>query len=161
MKWLIALLALIAVAPAMACPPPPPGYRPPSPEEALRSRVMGAPNIVYAVVESAIQGEGSALNRTAPGHIRIMHVYKGGLRMGQRIPMYGLLARTDCGNIEYSREHARQGAYGVLLMRNWNGQDPVPFVRFESQATVDEMLRLGLIESAGGGRQAATGAQAN
>jgi hypothetical protein len=80
-----------------------------------------------------------------------MHAYKGSLRMGQRIPMYGLLAHTDCGDIEYSREHARQGAYGILLMQNWNGHDPVPFVSFESQATVDEMLRLGLIVSARGG----------
>jgi hypothetical protein len=152
MKWTIALLLLAGASPALACPPPPPGYHRPSPEEALRGRVMGAPNIVYAVVESAIQGEGTDLNRTAPGHIRVMHAYKGGLRMGQRIPMYGLTARTDCGNIDYSREHAREGAYGILLMQNWNGHDPVPFVSFESQATVDEMLRLGLIVSARGGR---------
>jgi len=152
MRWTVALLLLAAAAPTMACPPPPPGYQRPSPEEALRGQVMGAPNIVYAVVERAIQGEGSAPAGATPGHIRIMHVYKGGLRTGQRIPMYGLLARTDCGNIEYSREGARQGAYGILFLRAWNGHDPVPFVSFESQATVDEMLRLGLIQSASGAR---------
>ena len=152
MRWAIFPVLAIAAAPAISCPPPPPGYHAPTPEEALRQRVRGATNIVYAVVDREIEEGGSPPVRAASGRLRVMHTYKGGWRMSQLIPMYGLTARTDCGNIDYSRSDARQGAYGIILLQAWNGRDPMPFVRFETQATVDEMLRLGLIESARGGR---------
>jgi hypothetical protein len=148
MKWAIVLLLLAGSAPAQACPPPPPGYQPPSAEESLRRRVAGAPNIVYAVVESSVQREGSVLTRLMPGSVRIIHVYKGSLRPGQRIPLYGVSFESDCGNVHFSRGDARQGAYGILLLEAWNGRDALPFVSFEDSTTVAEMMRLELIQSA-------------
>ena len=152
MKWLVVLLSLTGTAQALACPPPPPGYQPPSAEESLRYRVTSAPNIVYAVVERSIREERRAAARPEPGRIRILHVYKGNLRRGQRIPIYGLSVETDCGNIDYSRSDARRGAYGRLLLQAWDGRQAMPFVSFESRATVEDMIRLGLIASARAGR---------
>ena len=148
MKWAIALLLLTTAAPALACPPPPPGYQPLSAEEAFRRDVERTPNIVYAVVETTIREEGSVMGRLNPGSVRILHVYKGDLRPGQRIPMYGVSFSTDCGSAQYSRSDARRGAYGILLLEAWDGHERMPFDSFWDPAAVEEMFRQGLIRSA-------------
>jgi hypothetical protein len=150
MKYAAAWILLVCSTPAVACPPPADhgSHEPLSAEDILRQRVSYMPNIVYAVVERTIAREGASGFPRGPGVVRILHVYKGNLRPRQRIRMYGVSQHTDCGNLEYSREDARRGAYGVLLLSELSNEGSQPFVRFESPAVVEDMIRLGLIESA-------------
>ena len=147
------LLSCLVPAAARACPPPPQDYVPPTREEWLARRVADAPAIVYAVVERPI-GRGDVDYRTdvfsgVPGTIRILHVYKGALRVGQRLSLFGISWDTDCGSFHYDARLGRTGAYGVLFL------DPVaarpegyPFTGFLPETDVADMIRLGLIRSA-------------
>jgi hypothetical protein len=157
MRLLIAIIASsLAVTAAHACPPPPTGYVPPTREEALRGDVERAQAIVYAVVETSI-GAGERDFATGEfsgraGIVRVIHVYKGDLRPGQRIPMYGLSYDTDCGSLQYAPATGRFGAYGVLFLHHpVEGRLPLPFSGFRPEADVAEMIRLGLIGSARSG----------
>lgn len=153
MKRLIALAMLGWAVPVAACPPPPPGYVPPTREEALRRDASAALAIVYAVVESPI-GDGTLDFATGAfsgrsGTVRVLHVYKGELAVGQRLQMYGLSYETSCGNLDYAPETGRRGAYGVLFLHHQvEGRRPLPFTGFRPEADVAEMIRLGLIRSA-------------
>jgi hypothetical protein len=156
MKRLMALMVLGWGAAAAACPPPPPGYVPPTREEALRRDVRAAEAIVYAVVESPI-GDGALDFGTGAfsgqaGTVRVLHVYKGDLAVGQRVAMYGLSYDTSCGSLRYAPETGRRGAYGVLFLHHRvEDRRPLPFTGFRAQADVAEMIRLGLIDSARAG----------
>lgn len=153
----IALFAPVA-APiaATACPPPPEGYVPPSREEQLRARVQAADAIVDARVERSIgHGQLNAAEDTVsgdPGTIRIRHVYKGDLRPGQRLRMYGVTDEgTSCGGaFRYETRFGRTGTTGLLFLyrRDLDRPTPLPFYEFVPQAEVEEMVRLGLIRSA-------------
>ncbi len=159
MKHLMALIVLGWSAAAGACPPPPPGYVPPTREEALRRDVAAAESIVYAVVESPIgDGEldfGTGVFTGQAGTVRVLHVYKGSLAIGQRVALYGLSYESSCGNLRYAPETGRRGLYGVLFLHHRvEGNRPLPFTGFRAQADVAEMIRLGLIESASTERRA-------
>lgn len=152
MKRLMALIVLGWGVAAGACPPPPPGYVPPTREQALRRDVATAEAIVYAVVESPIgHGEldfGTGAFTGRAGTVRVLHVYKGDLAVGQRIALYGLSYDTSCGSLRYAPETGRRGAYGVLFLHHRVEGRPLPFTGFRPEADVDEMIRLGLIASA-------------
>lgn len=153
MKHWMALIMLGWGAAASACPPPPPGYVPPTREEALRRDVGAAEAIVYAVVESPIgDGEldfGSGAFSGQAGTVRVLHVYKGDLAVGQQFAMYGLSYDTSCGSLRYAPETGRRGAYGILFLHHRvEGNRPLPFTGFRAQADVAEMIRLGLVRSA-------------
>ena len=143
------LLAAAAAAPALSCPPPyfPPGYVPPGPDEILRRRAEGAANIVYAVVERSLPPWRESLTGEEMGMLRILHSYKGALRAGQLIPMYGEVSQNDC-MYEYDHEAAGRGHYGLIFLDAWNGRDPLPFQRFERPEVAQDLIRLGLIRSA-------------
>lgn len=154
-RLLLALLASCLVpAAAVACPPPPPGYVPMTPEQLLRYDVDHADAIVFARIERAI-GHGEVDPYTDdftgdPGTIRILHVYKGDLRVGQRLRLYGQSFETDCGSYHYQSRAGRTGMAGVLLLHfgPGSGRNPQIFPEFRPEADVREMIRLGLIRSA-------------
>jgi|GraSoiStandDraft_59_1057299.scaffolds.fasta_scaffold320160_2 hypothetical protein len=154
MRWMIALVAPIMCAgAAAACPPPPQNYVPPTREQMLREQVASADAIIYGVVGSTIgHGEIDPFTGRFSGHagtVRIRHVYKGDLRVGQRIRMYGLSYETDCGSLHYRLRTGRAGAYGLLLLHYGPGRrEPYAFIEFVDESTVAELIRLGLIRSA-------------
>jgi hypothetical protein len=146
MRWTIALAALMPAAPALGCPPPPPrppGYVYPTLEEVLRQRADATPNIVYAVVERPILAPDPA---EGPGTVRIVHVYKGGLRVGQRIAMVFERPRTDCD--WGPNEGASPGTYGVMFLPRIEGSAPIRYMGFQHPGTVQQMIGFGIISSA-------------
>jgi hypothetical protein len=149
MKRRLAFLILLAAAasPSRACPPPETGPNPPSPDEMLRNRAAQAANIVYATVERSIPAWRRDLGAEELGMLRILHVYKGTLRAGQLIPIYGQVSQNDC-MYEYDHAAAGRGHYGLLFLDRWNGSDPLVFVNFEAPGMAGNLIRLGIIRSA-------------
>jgi hypothetical protein len=154
MRRALALIAFCLTATAaQACPPPPPGYVPLTREQLLARQVGDAQAIVYALVERSI-GSGDVDYRTGqfagdPGTIRIVHVYKGELRAGQRLRLFGVSWDTDCGSFHYEARMGHAGAYGVLFLDPHGDRDGLyPFTGFVPAADVAAMIRLGLIQSA-------------
>lgn len=146
MRWFIALTALVSVAPALACPPPPPpppGHVYPTPEQMLRQRAEGVPNIVYAVVERPIRARDA---KEPPGSVRILHVYKGNLRVGQRVAMAFEPPVNDCDR--GPTECARSGDYGVMFLPALSGTAPIRYMGFQDPGKVDRMIGFGIISSA-------------
>jgi hypothetical protein len=75
--WLLALAAAASASGAQACLPPEPGSRMRTEEEILRDVARFAPNIAYGRLVRGSDG-GRPL-------FRVIHVYKGSLRPGQRV----------------------------------------------------------------------------
>lgn len=146
--------ALLVPTAARACPPPVESHRLPTRAEVLRGNVERAEAIVYAVVERSI-GHGevdpdSDAFSGDPGTIRILHVYKGDLRVGQRLRLYGQSYESSCGDFRYDSRAGRTGAYGVLFLSRDDiaSRQPIAFGTFTPAADVAEMIQLGFIRSA-------------
>lgn len=144
MKWPLAALALATAAPGLACAPslgnePPRSYY-------VRQAAAAAPDIVYAMVERempAPRARGGELRR-----LRILHVYKGDLRVGQRLTMHVSDSSTMCDPKPPARMQAPRGAYGVLLLYRPVGDAPPPFPDFLWPTDVEDLIQAGLIPSA-------------
>lgn len=150
MKHRLALLAFAAAAsPALACPPPyyPPDQVPPSVDQLLRNRAEATPNIVYATVERSIPAWREDLSAQDLGMLRILHVYKGNLRAGQLIPMYGQVSLNDC-MYQYNREQAVRGTSGLIFLDAWDGSEPLAFESFQVPEVARDLIRIGVIQSA-------------
>lgn len=73
-----AVIALMPLQGARACPPPPRGYAQPTHEQLLKRSLSGATDILYGViVQGAAPGQ--------PARFRIVHVYRGSRRKGDTI----------------------------------------------------------------------------
>jgi hypothetical protein len=145
MKWPIALLALATAAPGFACLPYP-GDNEPTRAERVREAAAGAPDIVYAVVDREMRAPsalGGELRR-----LRILHVYKGGMRAGQHIVMHISNATSMCDPRPPASMIATRGAYGVLLL--YPHDAPIPFPDFLDPMEVEDLIRAGIIQSARG-----------
>jgi hypothetical protein len=140
----LALLAwALASSPALACSSAPPaGVQPASLEEALRLTAGRADHIVYAMVVRPIREE----SEPRTGRIRILHVYKGGLHVGQQLTTFYRFLQ-DCPVPRPQRmPRVPRGAVGVLLLQG--AQEPVEFPGFLSDGNLAAMLRFGIIRSA-------------
>lgn len=100
-----------------------------------------ATNIVYAAVDRSIRESG----HRRPGSIRILHVFKGDMQVGQRVATF-YDYRPVCPNLRPDRSVAiPRGAYGILLLEGT--REPFAFPSFVSQANVEAMIRFGIIRS--------------
>lgn len=145
MKWPLALLALATAAPGLACLPPI-GNEPSRTERVLQA-AAGAPDIVYAVVERAMLAP-----RRLSGELRrlrILQVYKGGMRPGQRLVMHISAATSMCEPRPPASMIATRGARGVLLIYPRGGNDPIPFPEFLWPSDELDLARAGIIPSGG------------
>jgi hypothetical protein len=147
MKSAFVLLALLFATPAFACPPSlPDDPVPPSPAELLRNAAERSPNIVYATVERASGAYHSGEQRRL---VRILHVYKGDLHVGQRIWTKLALGSTECGGGQPAEITALEGAYGILLLPAWREGDEPPYLPgFLDASDADVLIRAGIIRSA-------------
>jgi hypothetical protein len=147
MRYFIVVLALISASPAVACPPSlPTDAPPPSRAELLRDAAEGAPNIVYAVVDEAV-GAWQAIEQRRL--VRIIHVYKGDLRAGQRIWMALRRGNTECGGGTPTEITRLKGDYGILLLPAYRaGDDPPQMPEFLDAADAEMLIRAGVIRSA-------------
>ena len=136
-----ALAATAAVLPmqgALACPPAPPGYVPPTDQEHLRAFVSGAPDIVYGIVtKNAEAGERSRL--------KILHVYKGGRKKGEKIDVqpghdYPV---PYCAGMMAPPTGKPAGTWGVFAIRSGGSE-----LNAITPAHVQMMIDQGLIRSA-------------
>ena len=135
---LAAAAAAIPVQGALACPPAPPGYVPPTDEEHLTAFVRDAPDIVYGIVQnSANAGERSRL--------KILHVYKGSGKKGDTIEV---LPGHDypvpfCAGMMAPPTGKPAGTWGVFAIRGGASELNMIHPRH-----VRMMIEQGLIRSA-------------
>ena len=156
MRYFVVFLALISASPALACPPWLPGDTPsPSRAERLRSEAEGIPNIVYAVVDEAVGAYQAIEQRRL---VRIIHVYKGDLRAGQRIWMTLRRGSTECGGGTPAEITRLKGDYGILLLPAYrDGGDPLEMPEFVRASDAEILIRAGVIRSAREGKTVAPG----
>jgi hypothetical protein len=147
------LIALIVAWPAFACPPAlPDDPPPPSRAELVRSAAERSPNIVYAVVERAIGAYRSGEQRRL---IRILHVYKGELRVGQRLWMNVRGGGSECAPGQPAEITALEGDDGVLLLPAYReGGEPLALPEFLDAKDANDLIRAGIIRSARDGSAA-------
>jgi len=141
MRVVFVLLAAGLATTAAACPPPIPPLHPPTLEEtdAWYRDYADIENIVYATVDRAIPPQGTGRQ----GRIRILHVYKGAMRVGQRVAVTNE-SEITCGMIR--PWEVPRGHYGVL--RLGPAADVMAFEGFMAPQTAAELIRRGLIGSA-------------
>ena len=138
----IALISAAAALPlqgALACPPPPPGYVPPTAEQLLERSLQNVGDIVYGVVTKAgAPGEASS-------SFKIIHVYRGDLRAGQTVqavPGWGHPEPVCVGMMSPAYPQP-VGTYGVVAFAK--GQRTLNFI---SPENVQIMIDKGWIKSA-------------
>ena len=124
--------------PALACPPPPPGYVPPTQEQVVERSLRDVTDIAYGVVVP-----GGVPEKTA--RFKVLHVYRGSLSKGQTIEAaagWGHPAPFCLGMMgpPYPKP---VGSYGVVAFRN--GQRELNFISAEHVAI---MIEQGWIRSA-------------
>ena len=143
MKLLLAVALLAFSAPALGCGPtrPPPGGF--DRGAMTRQAARAAPNIVYGTVERDITSR-----RGEAGIFRVLRVYKGGLRAGQRIPMHYAAPTGGCVIPQpgYVFTQAR-GTSGVLLLGAQDRRGVFPFRGFLADEYVRWLVRDGFISS--------------
>ncbi|SEH17551.1 hypothetical protein SAMN05428974_2247 [Sphingopyxis sp. YR583] len=148
MKRLIILSLLAAPTAALACPPL--NVHPKAVaqrEEDFRAQVGGAKAIVYAVVERSITTAKQGI-----GTLRILHVYRGDMAVGERVEMRYAITIPRCPayvpkDYVFSQD---RGTYGVVLIPDGVQGVPLPFTGFQGRTRVDYMISRGLIVSAQG-----------
>ena len=135
---LTATAALLPLQGALACPPPPPGYVPPTQEQILERSLKGVGDIVYGVVT-----QGGLPGR--PSSFKVIHVYRGNLRVGdtvQTTPGWGH-PEPFCVGMMYEADPKSVGTYGVVAFAQ--GQRKLNFI---SPENVRIMIDKGWIKSA-------------
>ena len=122
--------------PASACLPPPPGTveKPPTLEEKAQAIFNGSDTIVYGVVT-----RGTGFDRK--GVLRVIHVYKGTARVGQRVPISASWGFDPpmCASMLGSPPTVDKGEYGVFA---WYGE---PALAYVSEERISAMFKAGLI----------------
>jgi hypothetical protein len=134
---LAALGALILATPALACPPPPPGYVMPTPAQIVRADYGSAQEVFEAEVTRTIQTREASRR---PGALRVTRVYKGSLRVGQLLPIYFNELWTTCDRAPPELV-ALRGSHGLVLLSSWNMTPPRRFRGFEEEGFVEEFRR--------------------
>jgi hypothetical protein len=142
MKAALIALGVIAgvlpVQPALACPPPPPGWVPPTETQFLANSLSGVTDIVYGVVTRQ-GGPGE------PSLLKVIHVYRGTTNKGDTIaapPGYGHPIPV-CAGMGGPPIAKPAGAYGVVA---WTATSPA--LNFIKPEHVQIMIREGWIKSA-------------
>ena len=144
MKWLTTCASLLVPTAAIACPPTNQHPSAVAEREALFwQEVTGATDIVYGVVDHAIVDS----DRTG-GSFRILHVYKGNLRVGQRLPMAYAIP-PSCPWEPPGQARVSKGSYGVILVDRRGVAGAVPFTGFLG-SSVERLFSKGYIKSARG-----------
>ena len=129
---------LLPIEAALACPPPPPGWVPPTHEQFLERSLSGATDIVYGVItKAAAAGE--------PASFTILHVYRGSRKKGDRIeaPVGWGHPTPVCIGMMGAAPPKPVGAYGVIAF-----DAHAPLLEFVSANDVQLMIRRGWIKSA-------------
>ena len=134
----IAAAVLMPLTGALACPPPPPGYVPPTQEQILERSLQGVTDIVYGVVTGGeVPGQ--------PSRFKVVHVYRGNLRVGDTVE-----ARPGWGHPEpfcvgmMAEAHPKPvGTYGVVAFGEGRR-----LLNFVSPENVQIMIAKGWIKSA-------------
>lgn len=137
----VAFLLVATISPlqgAWACPPPPPGYVPPTQEQVLERSLRSVSDIVYGVVtDGGVPGRASTFE--------VIHVYRGNLRAGDKLqttPGWGHPEPVCVGMM--SEAHPKPvGTYGVAAFAD--GQRALDII---SPENVQIMIEKGWIKSA-------------
>lgn len=140
MKWLLVLILLTTPSTAWTCRrelPAPGATR----EDNFRQAVRAAPNIVHGVVEQDI-------TTGRPGILRVTHVYKGNMRVGQRLRMR-YFVQGGCLRVPDSAWRKPRGAQGVVLVDPPGADGIFLFRTFIFPEDVAWLTREGLIPAAG------------
>lgn len=137
MAW---ALLMLAPFPAAACLPLPPGTiepPPPTVEQRAEAIARDSDNIVYGVLTRAI-ADGR------PGQLRVLHVYKGNLRVGNRVAIKESWGFDPpmCAGMLGGPPPTPKGAYGVFA---WSGE---PALNEVSAERLSVMFKRKLIVSA-------------
>jgi hypothetical protein len=148
----IPLALTLLPAAAIACPPPPPTAES---EAARQQRVHNfkqyatrAPGIVYGVVEEDIGYDEKRHNFKKVGTLRILHVYKGPYKRGQRVRMSGgFYPLAICAMAPMS---LRKGAYGVVILDKAKEGQPLKHNGFLPPDMIQQFIAEGIIRSARG-----------
>lgn len=144
MKTLLALLLLGSPAVGWACAPVP--YDPAENEARLLQYYGRVTDVVYGVVERDIRSDAK---RT--GRLRILHVYKGKLAVGDQVLMrYSIPPAVYCPVYLPSGyvHRQRRGTFGVTFISRTGPAGVAEFKGFLPSETVERMIRAGLIKSA-------------
>lgn len=142
MRPVLAIAALLLSAtPAEACLPPPPGSVLPTFEQTVRTAYLFTPDIVEAVVTRTIRRNDESRR---PGELRVVRVYKGNLRVGQRLPFYFNELWTSC---DYAPPEmfATRGSRGLVMLSSPDKGPPGRFRGFEGAEFVAELRRQGFL----------------
>ncbi len=133
----LALAASLSGA-AWACPPPPPGWVPPTQTQRLERSLSEATDIAYGVVtQSGPAG--------TPSRFKVLHVYRGALKKGRSIvakPGWGHPVPM-CVGMMGNAPVRPVGAYGVIAFSSSS-----PELNFIKPEDVQIMIREGWIRSA-------------
>ena len=141
MRSLLVVFAISAAAlpdSAGACPPPPPGWVPPTHKERLKRSLADTTDIVYGIVErSGAPGE--------PSLFKVLHVYQGAAKKGEIIeaPAGWGHPVPVCAGMMGAAPSTPPGTYGVIAFR-----DPSPELNFITPEDVQTMIKEGWIQSA-------------
>lgn len=133
-----ATLAFVPLQGALACPPPPPGWVPPTHEQSLERSLSGATDIVYGfITREAAAG--------APAEFRVLHVYRGTRKKGETIeaPVGWGHPTPVCVGMMGAAPPKPKGAYGVIAFAKH-----APLLEFISPEDVQLMIQRGWIRSA-------------
>ena len=133
-----AAVAALPVEAALACPPPPPGWVPPTHEQMLERSLSGATDIAYGVItRPAAAG--------APASFKVLHVYRGTLKKGQTIeaPVGWGHPTPVCVGMMGAAPPLAKGAYGVIAFARH-----APLLEFIKPNDVQLMISRGWIRSA-------------
>lgn len=137
-RFAFAAVAALTAQASWACPPPPPGYVPPTEEQLLERSLTNVTDIVYGVVVPGGVPEKSS-------NFKIIHVYRGSLRQGEVIEAdagWGHPAPFCLGMM--SAAYPRPvGSYGVVAFRDGRRE-----LNFISPDHVRMMIGKGWIKSA-------------
>lgn len=143
-RTIFAVLLTALPAPALACLPPlpPPGMielPPPTVEQRAEAIARGSENIVYGVLTRGASDE-------EQGQLRILHVYKGNLRVGGHIVIRASWGFDPpmCVGMLGGPPPVPRGTYGVFA---WSGEPELNAVSDERLAA---MFELGIITPANG-----------
>ena len=141
MRLIVAsVLLLLAPFPAAACLPPPLGtIEPPPPTVEQRAVAIArhSKNVVYGVLTRGVEAG-------RHGRLRILHVYKGDLRVGTRVAIQESWGFDPpmCAGLMSGPPPVPKGFYGVFA---WSGE---PELNRVSDGVLTSMFEQGLIASA-------------
>ena len=133
------LAAIVPVQPALACPPPPPGWVPPTETQMLSRSLNGMTDIAYGVMTRSSDKAGG------PSMFKVIHVYRGSLRKGELIeaPAGWGHPTPVCVGMMGPATAPPVGAYGVIAFAR-----SAPMIDFIKPEHVQIMIREGWIKSA-------------